>query len=222
MSCAHEPRDAAQAEARAEPVDQMRKLRRMIGLREAGLRRFAPFGDERREAQHVVAEARIDLVADDAEPVREQVADARWLAQRLAHADLDAKHLAVGAEQRGLQQPRAFAAPLQQCAELCGELLDGAEHVAFERDRLGEALLGDRGRNRQARRDRLVLAAERLIDAAHELRAEARRERRARAVEHIGDALQSDLRERLDGFGGKAQRSEGEGCENISLHPPKG
>ena len=58
-------------------------------------------------------------------------------------ADLDAKHLAVGAEQRGLQQPRAFAAPLQQCAELCGELLDGAEHVALERDRLGEALLGD-------------------------------------------------------------------------------
>ena len=117
-----EPRDATQAEARAEPVDEMRKLRRMIGLREAGLRRFAPFGDECREAQHVVAEARIDLVADDAEPVREQMADACCLAQRLARADLDAKNLAVGAEQRGLQQPRAFAAPLQQRAELSGEL----------------------------------------------------------------------------------------------------
>ena len=41
----------------------------------------------------------------------------------------------------------------------CGELLDGAEHVALERDRLGEAPLGHAGRHRQARRDRLVLAA---------------------------------------------------------------
>ena len=98
-----------------------------------------------------------------------------------------------------------------------GELLDGAEHVALERDRFGEALLRDRGRDRQARRDRLVVAAERLIDAAHELRAEARRERRARAVEHVGDALQADLRERFDGFGGEAQRGEGEGREDISL-----
>ena len=47
----------------------MRKLRRMIQLRKAGVRRFASFGDECREAQHVVAEARIDLVADHAEPV---------------------------------------------------------------------------------------------------------------------------------------------------------
>ena len=71
------------------------------------------------------------------------MADARRIAQRLARADLDAEHLSVGAEQRGLQQPRAFAALLEQCAELCGEPLDGAEHVALERDRLGEALLGD-------------------------------------------------------------------------------
>ena len=212
-----EPRDAAQAEASAEPVDEMRKLRRMIGRRQAGLCRFAALGDERGEAQHVVAEARIDLVTDHAEPVREQVANARSLAQRLAGADLDAKHLAVGAEQRGLQQPRAFAAPLQQCAELCGELLDGAEHVAFQRDRLGEALLGDGRRNGQARRDRLVLAAERLIDAAHELRTEACRERRTRAVEHVGDTLQPDLGESFEGFGGKSQRSEGEGRDYISL-----
>ncbi len=180
VSCGIEPRDAAQAEARAEPVDQMRQLNRVVGCGEPGLRRFVPLGDERRETQHIEAEARIELVADHAEPVGEQMADARGIAQRLAGADLDAEDLSVGAEQRGLQQPRAFAAPLQQGTQFSGELLDGAEHIAFERDRLGEALLRDCGGDRQTRCDRLVVAAERLIDAAHELRAEARRERRAR------------------------------------------
>src|SRR3954447_25741744 len=133
-----ESRNAAQAETRAEPIDQVRKLSCMIGLREPGLRWFAALGDERGKAQHVVAEARIDFVADDAEPVGEQMPNTRDLAQRLGSADLDAKHLAVAAEQRGLQQPRAFTAPLQKRAEFAGELLDGAEHVSVERDRLGE------------------------------------------------------------------------------------
>ena len=109
----HQPRDAAQAEARAEPVDQVREIRLVVGLREAGLLRIAALGDERREPHHVVAEARIDLVADHAEPVGEQARDARRIAQRLGRAGLDAEHLAVGAEQRGLQQPRAFAALLE-------------------------------------------------------------------------------------------------------------
>ena len=34
---------------------------------------------------------------------------------------------------------------VQHGAEPRGELLDGAEHVALARDRLGEALLGERG-----------------------------------------------------------------------------
>jgi hypothetical protein len=206
-----EPRNAAQAEARAEPVDEMCKLHRMIGLGEASLRRRTALGDECGEAQYVVAEAGIDLVTDHAEPVGKEMPDARRFAQRLAGADLDAKYLAVGAEQRGLQQPRAFAAPLQERTEFAGQLLDDAEHVAFERDRLGEALLGDRCRDRQAGRDRLVLSPERLIDAAHELCAKARRKRRPRAVEHVGDALQSNLGEGFDGFGGEAESGEGEG-----------
>src|ERR1043165_5667813 len=75
-----EARDAAQAKARAEPVDQMRELRRVIGLSEAGLCRFAALGGECRKPQHVVAETRVDLIADDAEPVGKQVANARRLA----------------------------------------------------------------------------------------------------------------------------------------------
>src|SRR3954452_13983753 len=119
-------RDAAQAEARTEPVNQVRQLFSMIGLCQARLRGLTALGDKSYKPQHVVAEARIDLVADHAEPVGEQMAYARRLAQRLAGADLDAKHFSIGAEQCGLQQPRAFAAPLQQAPELAGELLDGA------------------------------------------------------------------------------------------------
>ena len=70
-------------------------------------------------------------------------------------------------------------------------MLDGAEHVVLARDRLGEAALRHIGRHRQARRDRLVLAADGLVEAAHEMLAEARGERRARAVDHVGDALRA-------------------------------
>ena len=54
------------------------------------------------------------------------------------------------------------------------------------------------------------LAAERLIEAAHEILAEARGERRARAVEHIGDALEAGLCQGRDGVGIEAQRRERE------------
>ena len=70
------------------------------------------------------------------------------IAQRRAGAGLDAEHFSVGAEQRGLQQPRAFAALFEHMAEPRREPLDRAEHVALVRDRLGEALLGERGRER--------------------------------------------------------------------------
>ena len=172
-------------------------------------------GDQRAEPHHVEAEARIDLVADHVEPVGEQARDAARLAQRRSGAGLDAEHLAVGAEQHHLQQPRAFAALLQHMREPCGEPLDRAEHVALMRDRLGKALLGQRCRNRQARRDRLVLEPERLIDAPHEWRAETRGERRARPVEHIGDVLEADLRQRRDGVGIEAQRGEGERRDRV-------
>ena len=105
---------------------------------------------------------------------------------------------------------RAFAAPLQQPREFVREMLDGAEHVFLARDRLGEAALRHIGRHRQPRRDRLVFAAERLVEAAHEIFAEARGERRARAVDHVGDVLEADLRESGDGFFG-AMRKRGEG-----------
>ena len=204
----HEPRHPAQPEARAEPVDEMRKLFRMVGRGEAGLRRIAAVGRERAEPDHVVAEAGIAFVADRRQPLHEQRADARGVAQRRAGAGGDAVHLAVGAEQRHLDQPRAFAAPLHQLHQFVRKMLDGAEHVGLERDRLGEAALRHERRHRQARRDRLVLAAERLVEPAHERYAEARGQRRARAVDDVGDMLQADLRELGDRLRRDPQRGE--------------
>ena len=151
------------------------------GPAEAGLRRIDALGDQRREPHHVVAEARIAGVAQHGEPLLEQLSHARGIAQRRAGADLEPMHLAVGAEQRHLEQPPALAAPLQHRGKLARQMLDGAEHVGLARDRIGKALLGHRGRHRQARRDRLVVAAQRLIEAEQQLLAETRGERRARA-----------------------------------------
>ena len=213
----HLPHHAAQSEARAKPVDQMGELGLVIGRREPCLLRIAALGDERAEPHHVEAEARIDFVADHIEPVGEQARDEARLAQRRAGAGLDAENLAVGAKQHHLQQPRAFAALFEHMREPCREPLDRAEHVALMRDRLGKALLGKSGRHWQARRDRLVLEPERLIDAPHERRAETRGERRARTVEHIGNVLEADLRERRDGLGVETQRREGKGRERVTL-----
>ena len=55
----NKPRHTAQAETRAEPVDQVRQLNRMIGRGETGLRRLMTLGDERGEPQHVEAKTRI-------------------------------------------------------------------------------------------------------------------------------------------------------------------
>ena len=66
-------------------------------------------------------------------------------------------------------------------------------------------------RDRQPRRDRLVLAPEGLIEAAHEIHAKAGGERRARAVDHIGDAFESDLRQIGRDIGRDAQSGEREG-----------
>ncbi len=138
--------------------------------------------------------------------------------KRRAGAGTDAVHLAVGAEQRGLDPSRAFAAPLQEPRELLRELLDGAEHILLARDRLGEAALRHIRRHRQARRDRLVLATERLVEAAHEIFAEARGKRRARAIDHVGDVLEADLRQSGDGFVWRCavRRGGGEGAHRVS------
>ena len=89
-----------------------------------------------------------------------------------------------------------------------GEPLDGREHVLLARDRLGKLLLGDIGRDRQERGERLVLAAERAVELAQELGAETGGERRARQIEDVADAFEADARQRGDGLGRQPQRRE--------------
>ena len=111
-------------------------------------------------------------------------------------------------EQRDLKKPRPLPAPLEQPIEIARKLLDGAEHVGFKRDRIGKTALHQRGRDRQTRLDRLVFATERLVDPADELNPEAGGERSARTLQHIGDVLEPDLRQRIDDLGRKSQRGE--------------
>ena len=73
----HEPRDAAEPEARAEPVDQMRQLLGVVAAGKPGLGAVAALGHQRREPDHVVAEARIAGVAQHRKPLLEQLAHPR-------------------------------------------------------------------------------------------------------------------------------------------------
>ena len=58
--------------------------------------------------------------------------------------------------------------------------------------------LGHIGRDRKERGERLVLAAERAVELAQEPGAEAGHERRARQIENIADAFQTEARQRGD------------------------
>ena len=178
----HEPRYAAKSKARAEPVDQMREFLGVVAdPASPGLHRIAAFGDQRREPHHVVAEARIAGVAEDGEPLLEQFADARRIAQRRAGADLEPVHLAVGAEQRHLKQaarPRR-AAPAQRRA--------GAPDARWCRARRLSRAIGSGNRcsaMAAGTGSRGVIgsstSAQRLIETEQQFLAEARREWRAR------------------------------------------
>ena len=215
--------DAAQTEARAEAVDEMGEF--VVGAGRVGksgepggaeLHRLAALGDKRGKPHHVEAEAGIAGVPDHRQPIGKQADDAVGIAHRRGGADLDAVDRVVGAEQRDLQQPRAVEAAFHGDAKLAGKSRNGSEHVALEPDRVGEALLGDIGGNGQARRDRLVLTPERLIETAHQLFAEAGGERGARQVKEIGDALETELLESFDDLGSKAQRRYRQRRQNLA------
>ena len=67
----HDPRHAAQAEARAEPIDQMGEIFGVIVAAKSRLRRIGALGDQRREPHRVVAEAGIADVAENGKPLLE-------------------------------------------------------------------------------------------------------------------------------------------------------
>ena len=64
--------DPAQAEARAEAIDQMREIGGIVAIAaQAGLLRIEPFGHQRRQPQHVEAESGIAGIAQDSETIGE-------------------------------------------------------------------------------------------------------------------------------------------------------
>ena len=138
----------------------MRELRRMVGRGKAGLHRIAALGHQRREPHHVEAETGIALVAERGEPFGEQArgcARARAAARAVPtsmRCTLPSVRNSATCSSRA-PSPRRSSASRQ----FAREMLDGAEHIGLERDRIGKAPLGDGGRHRQARRDRFVLAA---------------------------------------------------------------
>ncbi len=59
-----------------------------------------------------------------------------------------------------------------------------------------KALLGDIGRDRQARTERFVFAAQRAVELAHEFRTETGGQRAARQIDDVADVLEADTGER--------------------------
>ena len=190
-----EPRDSPPPEPRAQPVDQAIELNLLFAHAEADLLIRIWLGDEDREPGEIEAEARIDLVAERGEPLDEERADRLRIAHRARGTGRDALDHAIGSEEGKLEAPRAVAARCQRRLEPRREPLDAGEHVLLARDRLVKAALGDIGCDRQARAERLVLAAERAVEPAQEIGAEAGGERRARQIDDVADAFQADSRQ---------------------------
>ena len=209
--------DATGTEPRTQAVDQPVDLGCVRVAAEADLLRTRRLGGEHIEPCEIEAEARIERIGECGKPLDEQRADFARIADGPRGARRDAPHGAVGAKQHELDAARAFAAALEHGRQAPGQLLGHRKHILLARDRLGEALVGGIRRNRQARRQRLALAAERAVELAQKLRAEACGKRRARQVENIADALEPDARQGGDGFAGQAERGERQEFQQLAL-----
>ena len=156
---------ATKAEACAEPVDQLGELFPVVGragagnaCAKSGLHVIEPLRDDDREADHVETEAGIVLVAERGQALGEQAAHQCGGADRPAGGGREPQHLPVDPEQGDFEEPRPFAVLRQRALDALSEPPDGAAHVALERDRIGEALLGDVAGQGPTRRNRLVVA----------------------------------------------------------------
>ena len=173
--------------------------------------------DHHRQPRHVEAEAGIEFVGQRRQPLGKQRTDLRRIAQRVRTAGGDAAHRAVGAEQCEFDTPRAVAAPLQRDLQAARQPLRSAEDVFLARNRLGKALFGDIRRNRQPRIERLVLQAQRAVELAQQVRAEAGGQRAARQVHNIADTFQADARQPRHRSRRQPQRGKRQRRENAAL-----
>ena len=188
-----QPRHPPPSQPCAQAVDQAVEIGLILTPAETDLHVRTRLGDEHREPRQVEAEARIDLVAERGKPLDEERADRRRIADGTGRAGCDALDRAIGAKEGKLETARAVTAHCQHSLESGREPLDGREHGLLARDRLVKALLGEIGCDRTQRAERLVLAAERAVELAQEIDAEAGGERRARQIDDVADAFQADL-----------------------------
>ncbi len=176
----HDAVDRARTEARADAIDQPFQIRLRVAIAgEVDLRRRQRRRLRHGKARHVETEAGIEFVAKAPEFLPEEREDALRRAQRPAGADGDAGDGAIDAEEREFERARAKPAALERARQRCRERGERGSDILLQRDRLGEAPLGQHRRRRPARADRFFVAPERLIQPMDEPHAEARGERRA-------------------------------------------
>ena len=113
-----QPRHAAGAEPRAQPVEQIGKIAlalAFMGLLELPLRGGERLGDEAGEAHEIDAIAGVDLVfARRIEPFAKQPRDRPGIIERPAGAHANAAHGAVDAEQADFEPPAALGLTIEQ------------------------------------------------------------------------------------------------------------
>src|SRR6516165_1788825 len=154
----HQPRKAARPKASAQTINQMRELGLGVRSDQAALRWLERLRNQRRQPDHVVTKAGIALVANHRQSLDEKPLDAFGIAQRLSGSYLQSINLAIGAEQHGLQQPRALAAPLQDMPKFARELSKGTEYVRFEHNWIRKTALRHVAGQWQARPNRFIFA----------------------------------------------------------------
>jgi hypothetical protein len=116
-------------------------------------------------------------------------------------------------------QPHApGAAPLRAelVAEHGGEAVETREDVILQPDRLRQAEPHGEMERCGGGGDRLGLHPQRLVEAAHQIGAEAAREPRARHAEDIADAAEAEPRQPLGRLRRDAERGDGQGGERLA------
>src|SRR5271166_5071008 len=95
----NEPRHPRTSEPRAQAIDEAIELGIILAFRKPDLLVRTRLRDDDRQSREVEPEAGIDLVSERSEPLDEERADCRRLAQRARCAGKDALDGAVGPEQ---------------------------------------------------------------------------------------------------------------------------
>jgi hypothetical protein len=158
-----------------------------IALMNLESRRF-----EHRKPHQLETEAGIDLIRIRRQLFPEKLLHQERLTQGPRGGYDAAAHRAIDPEQGELQDPRSFASPFEIGLQRPSE----QEHQSFDflghDDRFGQMPLDGQRRHRQARRNRFLQPAPRLVEPDQQRRTEAADERRARRSNNRADGTQSD------------------------------